>query len=198
MDDRWKSWVHDAECWMGGRSRGPGGGPGGGGGPFGGFPWSFFKGGGGRRARRGDIRAGILALLAEQPRNGYQIMQQLEQRSGGAWRPSPGSIYPALQQLEDEGLVRAETAGSGRTFHLTDAGRAYVHAHKDETSAPWEAFGQENTGDDVQDLMHGMKQVMGAVVQVSQAGSPAQIAQAKHILAEARRGLYGLLAEDGD
>src|SRR5262245_47011377 len=93
------------------------------GGPFG--PWQMamrLRG----RARRGDVRAGILALLAEQPRNGYQIMQELQQRSRGMWRPSPGSVYPALEQLEDEGLVRAETTAAGRAYHLTERGRAYV------------------------------------------------------------------------
>src|SRR5262245_40918341 len=100
----------------GGRGRGVGGMFGFGGGfPFGGFPW----GGGprrGPRAKRGDIRAAILALLAETPRNGYQIMQELEQRSRGMWRPSPGSVYPALQQLEDEGLVQAREEGTGRVY----------------------------------------------------------------------------------
>src|SRR5438046_760127 len=109
----------------------------GGGHAFGG--WGRGPRGRGRKARRGDARTAALLLLAEEPRNGYQIMQEIEERSEGLWRPSPGSVYPALQQLEDEGLIRAEESEGRRTFQLTDAGRAYVEAHKDEISAPWEA-----------------------------------------------------------
>src|SRR5438034_9290540 len=101
--------------------------------PFGrrGFPFgSFFGGPGGfprgPRARRGDVRAAALILLAEEPRNGYQLMQEIEQRSGGVWRPSPGSVCPALAQLEDEGLVRVEERDDRRTYVLTDAGRAHL------------------------------------------------------------------------
>ncbi len=179
----------------GGRGGGPFGfGPGGFGppGPGAGFPWGFPRG---PRARRGDIRAGILALLKEAPRNGYQIMQELEQRSQGLWRPSPGSIYPALQQLEDEGLVQAESAGVGRTFTLTDAGRAYFEAHADEVAAPWGAFAGA-AGDGFLPLVNLMRGVMAATVQVAQAGTAGQQAEAQKILAEARRALYRILAED--
>jgi hypothetical protein len=93
------------------------------------FPGPGFRGSGGwmaygdprwpgmrpPRARRGDVRAAALALLAESPMNGYQIIQEISERSGGVWRPSPGSVYPALQQLEDEGLIRAEEGAGGRT-----------------------------------------------------------------------------------
>ena len=93
----------------------------------------------GPRAKRGDVRAAALALLAEQPMNGYQIIQEIGERSGGVWRPSPGSIYPALQQLEDEGLIRAEAGEGGRrAFQLTDEGRAYAAAHSAELTAPWD------------------------------------------------------------
>src|ERR687895_451717 len=92
------------------------------GGPFGfGPPRGPFARGG--RARRGDVRAALLALLAEEPRNGYQLMQEIERRSEGVWRPSPGSVYPALQQLEDEGLVRSDETEGRKLFHLTDPGR---------------------------------------------------------------------------
>src|SRR6266511_2215675 len=89
----------------------------------------------GPKARRGDVRAAILAVLAEQPMNGYQIIQEIAERSGGVWKPSPGSIYPTLQQLEDEGLVTADAEVGRRTFTLTDEGRAYVADHADEGSA---------------------------------------------------------------
>src|SRR5262249_39103013 len=92
------------------------------------------------RARRGDVRAAALLLLAEEPRNGYQLMQEIERRSGGVWRPSPGSVYPALAQLEDEGLVRVDEREGRRTYVLTDAGRAYVEERRDDLAAPWDAM----------------------------------------------------------
>jgi DNA-binding PadR family transcriptional regulator len=187
-----------------GGHHGPGGaasgGPPGAGNPWGGNPWGgnpfwrFFHHRG-PRARRGDVRAGILALLAEQPRNGYQIMQELERRSRGLWRPSPGSVYPALQQLEDEGLVRAEESGGGRTFQLTESGRAYVKEHADEVEAPWDALGSA-ADDEVMSLVGLTRQLGVAAVQVAHAGNAAQIAEARKVIADARRALYRLLAED--
>src|SRR6266540_3003633 len=112
----------------------------------------------GPRARRGDVRAAALLLLAEEPRNGYQIMQEIEQRSGGVWRPSPGSVYPALAQLEDEGLVRLEERDGRRTYVLTDGGRAYVDDRRDDLVAPWEEM-SESVGDDVASLFREMRQV---------------------------------------
>ena len=173
----------------------PGGGNPWGGNPWGGNPFSFFFHRG-PRARRGDVRAGILALLAEQPRNGYQIMQELEQRSGGVWRPSPGSVYPALQQLEDEGLVRAADAGGGRVFELTERGRAYVKEHGAELEKPWGAMSSA-AGDDVVGMIHLCRQLGIAAVQVVRAGNAAQIAEARKVVSDARRALYRLLAEDG-
>src|SRR5262245_13529313 len=118
----------------GGGRHGPGwAGRGGGFGPFFGGPGGFPRG---PRARRGDVRAAALLLLAEGPLNGYQIMQEIERRSDGIWRPSPGSVYPALAQLEDEGLVRTEEVGDRRAYVLTDAGRAYVDERRAEAGAP--------------------------------------------------------------
>lgn len=178
---------------------GPPGGPPGGGNPWGGNRWggspfSFFFHHG-PRARRGDVRAGVLALLAEQPRNGYQVMQELEQRSRGLWRPSPGSVYPALQQLEDEGLVRAAESGGGRVFELTERGRAYMKEHASELAAPWDAVGGA-AGDEVVGMIGLCRQLGIAAVQVARAGNAAQIAQARKVVTEARRALYRLLAED--
>src|SRR3954469_9912376 len=102
----------------------------------GGFGPGF--GPGGPRARRGDVRAAILALLAEEPRNGYQLMQEIGERTQGVWRPSPGAVYPALAQLEDEGLVRAEEVDGGRVFTLTDTGRQHVEDNADAIGKPWE------------------------------------------------------------
>src|SRR6185312_4251808 len=92
------------------------------GGPFGGFPGGGPRGRG-RKARRGDIRTAALLLLSEEPRNGYQIMQEVQERSGGVWRASPGSVYPALSQLEDEGLIRSEEHDGRKHYVLTDEGR---------------------------------------------------------------------------
>ena len=180
----------------GGRDRGGGGG-GHGHGPFGPPPgplgfFNLFRRG--PRARRGDIRHGILVLLAEQPRNGYQIMQELEQRSKGMWRPSPGAVYPALQQLEDEGLIKADTSGSGRTFMLTDRGRKEATAQADENDAPWESV-SDAAGSDIPEMFQLMKHVGAAAIQVAQAGSSAQITEARKILAETRKALYRVLAE---
>ena len=130
------------------RRHGGGHGPGHGFGPgpfgpggFGGFGRGFGPGGRGKRARRGDVRAAVLLLLEEEPRNGYQLMQELEERSGGVWRPSPGSIYPALSQLEDEGLVRSDESAGRRAFQLTDDGRAYIEENREALGIPWEAVG---------------------------------------------------------
>src|SRR5947209_16030758 len=107
-------------------------------GPFGGFGRGPRGRGRGRKARRGDIRTAALLLLGEEPRNGYQIMQEVEERSDGVWRPSPGSVYPALQQLEDEGLIRSEELDGRKAFALTDPGRALVEERGSDKPAPWE------------------------------------------------------------
>jgi DNA-binding PadR family transcriptional regulator len=177
------------------------GGPGRGfGGPFGpGARGPFGRGGrGGRRARRGDVRLAALLLLAEEPRNGYAIMQELEQRSGGMWRPSPGSVYPALSQLEDEGLIRSREAegDGGRVFELTDAGRAHVAERPQDAPAPWDTVGQ-GIGGDVRALMGQLRPLATAATQVAQSGSDEQIKQAAEVLDQARRSIYRILA-DGD
>ena len=161
---------------------GPGFGP-----PFG----SGF--GRGPRARRGDVRAALLVLLAEEPRNGYGLMQEIEARSGGAWRPSPGSVYPALSQLEDEGLVHAVQEGGGKRFDLTEAGRAHVTEHADELGTPWEQVGGGEQVAELRTLVFG---VGAAVMQVVQAGTDKQAAEAAKVLEEARRSLYRILAGD--
>jgi DNA-binding PadR family transcriptional regulator len=162
-------------------------------GPFGpGFGGPGF--GPGRRAGRGDIRAAILTLLAEEPMHGYQIIQVISERSGGNWTPSPGSVYPTLQQLEDEGLIEPAASETGRrVFTLTDAGREARKA--DSTPAPWdEAVGEADRElIELRDLVH---QVMAATRQVAQAGTAAQIKGTQDVLRAARKGIYRLLAED--
>ncbi len=183
-----------------GRHRHRGFGPGGRG-EFGGFPFGGFGGPGGprgrgRKARRGDIRTAALLLLAEEPRNGYQIMQEVEERSGGVWRPSPGSVYPALQQLEDEGLIRTEELDGRKLFALTDAGEAYVKERGSDRPAPWEQASDEISSEAHQ-LAGLMREVASAFVQVLRTGSPDQLAKAREVLDRTRRDLYRILA-DGD
>ena len=185
------------------------GGPGPGPGAWGGGPFEFGMRGGpfgpprfggrGPRVRRGDVRAAILDLLAEgQPWNGYQIIQEIGARTQGVWRPSAGSVYPALQQLEDEALVRAEAGEDRRRMYtLTEEGRAYVEEHADELKASWDAVTGSLNDTEVQ-LRHTIHQVMVAVSQVAQAGSAAQVQQAGKILADTRRALYRILAADGE
>jgi DNA-binding PadR family transcriptional regulator len=145
--------------------------------------------------RRGDVRAAILLLLGEEPRNGYQVMQELEQRSEGAWRPSPGSVYPALQLLADEGLIRGDAGEGGTVYELTDAGRKHLEEHRERFGEPWQQA-SEGVPDDVRELMHLAMQVGVATRQVTHAGSEAQRKAAAELLTDTRRKLYGILAED--
>src|SRR4051794_13146812 len=155
-----------------------------------------FAGPGHRRARRGDVRGAILDLLAEgQPWNGYQIIQEIAQRTNGIWRPSAGSVYPALQQLEDEGLISPEGEGRRRMYALTAEGRGYAEAHRDELRASWDAVAGM-TDDAALELGNMIRQIMMAVMEVRRAGSPAQLAEARRVLAEPRRSLYRILADD--
>ena len=152
----------------------------------------------GPRARRGDVRAAALALLAEEPRNGYQIIQEIGERSDGVWRPSPGSVYPALQQLEDENLIRAEAGDGGRrAYVLTDEGSAYVAAHPDELRAPWDVVAGSAGGAAIE-MRNLLKQVGMAGYQVLSAGTDTQVRQARKILTDARKALYRILAADDE
>jgi len=167
------------------------------GGPFGGpGPFGGGRGRGGGRARRGDVRLGLLLLLAEEPRNGYQLMQTIEERSGGRWRPSPGSVYPTLSQLEDEGLIRATEADGARQFEITDAGREHL-ATRSEEPPPWEAS-EQSGGHALPELAPLMVQIGKAAWQVAQVGNERQTARAIELLTETRRALYRILADDGD
>lgn len=168
-------------------------GPGGPGGPSG-------PGGHGRRGPRGrgrgrgDTRAAILLLLEEEPRHGYELIGEITERSQGAWNPSPGSVYPALQALEDEGLVAISADAGRRVGALTAAGRDYVTAHRAELGTPWDP---ENFGTPPDHTMrHETRAVIDAAMQVTRVGTPAQTAAAVALLQETRRALYRLLAED--
>ncbi len=140
------------------------------------------------------MRAAALLLLAEEPRNGYQIIQEIAERSGESWRPSPGSVYPVLAQLEDEGLVSVDTTQGGKIYALTAAGTDYVNENRTQLGSPWDTAAQTVPGP-VWELFGLARQVFAAVTQVVQAGSAAQQAEAARLLTETRRSLYRLLAE---
>jgi len=178
----------------------PSGGPGFGPGPFGpGF--GPFRGGGpggrggrhGGRARRGDVRASLLALLKDRPMHGYEMIREIAERSGGSWKPSPGSVYPTLQMLEEEGLISSEEAGGKKLFQLTDTGRAEAD---NGPEAPWEEAGQGEHWQIVREFGQAGGAVQDALRQVVLTGSPEQRAKALAVLADARKKLYLILAEE--
>ncbi|MEV7039818.1 PadR family transcriptional regulator [Amycolatopsis sp. NPDC051061] len=183
------------------------GGPGfpgfpGGPGSFGG-PGGWFGGAGpfqrvqevrGRGPSR-PVRPAVLALLAEEPRHGYQLMQEIRRRTNDRWRPSPGSVYPILQQLEDEGLVHTAETGGRRVAELTGAGREHVAGREAEFAALWEEPEDEPGADRFAALGHALGELSGAAAQVGYSGTEAQVAEVKKILADARRRVYAVLAD---
>lgn len=188
-----------------GRGRGRGHGHGGRGGPgfggpgfgagFGGPGFGFGFGGPRRGPRpRGDVRAAILLLLAERPRHGYDLIQEIGQRSDGAWTPSPGSVYPALQALEDEGLLVIEPVAGRKTASLTAAGEAYVTEERERLGDPFTvADGGRAQSTGFRDEIRGLAEAFTQVVRV---GSPGQQAAALSVLSTARKELYRILADD--
>ena len=161
---------HDGFGPSGGHGRGRGGGPG--------------------RARRGEIRAAVLALLAEEPMHGYQLMRAIGERTDGAWEPSPGAIYPTIAQLEDEGLVTVEVTGGRKLATLTDEGRAAA-----ESAAGHDPFAAMTPRSGHRGLRAAAMETGEAARTVARSGSDAQIQAATEILTETRRRLYLLLAE---
>ena len=173
-------------------------------GEFAGFPFGgggFAPGwgprGGWRKARRGDIRTASLLLLAEEPRNGYEIMQLVEERSEGVWRPSPGSVYPALAQLEDEGLIRSQELDGRKVFAITDEGRALLAERGADRPAPWEEMSSGVGGEHAQ-FGKLIREVAFASAQLARTGSPSQLAAAREVLAQTRRELYRILGDGED
>jgi DNA-binding PadR family transcriptional regulator len=148
-----------------------------------------------RRARRGDVRAAALVLLAEAPCNGYQLMQEIENRSGGAWRPSPGSMYPALARLERERLVYVVERSGQRAWALTDAGRGYVEERRDALGSPWQDVRRAIDGN-VLALFEEFRRLAIATTQVGEVGRADQVLEAVNLLTSLRRALYSLLGED--
>jgi DNA-binding PadR family transcriptional regulator len=181
---------------------------------WGGPPWAFgpwaggwpgagssrgdwWTGGGRPRAGRGDVRSAILSLLTEGPRHGYQIIQDIAERSGGAWRASPGSVYPALAALQDEGLVDDEKIEGRRVYALTQAGREHVAQRRDELSAVFAAYAPPDDDGRSEDYGRLMLSVGAAAVEVVRTGTPEQVAQASRLLAQVRSDLYGVLTDSG-
>lgn len=148
----------------------------------------------GRGRGRPNVRNAVLALLAERSMHGYEMIQELESRTGGIWRPSPGSVYPTLQLLEDEGLIAAEETGGRKRFVLTDAGRP--EAERAAQSAPWQEFG-DDTVSQAQDYRDAIFGIMNALRQVGFSGTDEQRARALEVLVETKRKLYAILAEEG-
>jgi len=143
------------------------------------------------RARRGAIKGSLLKLLAERPMHGYELIGELEERTGGRWRPSPGSVYPTLAQLEDEGLVRSFDDDGRKRFELTDAGHTWLAEHQDEeTTLPWERSGVGGRGD----MRRLGGEIFGQMRQLGRYGTPAQQEQARVILTRTRTELYAVLA----
>jgi DNA-binding PadR family transcriptional regulator len=157
-----------------------------------GFGPGKFMGGMGNQVRRGDVQPAVVALLAEKSMHGYQIIQELAERSGGVWTPSAGSIYPTLQALEDQGMVTSEQVGGKRIYTLTDDGRAYAESLPDK--APWEeTSGDSDPSRRLREVVQGL---MAATWQVGRMGSSAQIENTANILDEARKRIYEQLAGD--
>ena len=145
------------------------------------------------RVGKGDVRTAVLALLAEKPMHGYQLIREIEERSGGAWKPSPGSVYPTLQLLADEGLISAEESNGRKTYSLTVEGRAVADA---SGAAPWDATASRSTSGRTSALPKAGIELAQAAAQVGRSGSPAQVDEAVAVLDEARRKLYSILAQN--
>jgi len=159
-------------------------------------PGPHRGGGGPRRNRaRGDVRAAVLLLLEEQPRHGYDLIQEISERSSGSWTPSPGSIYPTLQILEDEGLVAIETVEGRKMASLTPAGVAHVEANRAALGTPWSTTGDRGPDLAIRKEILALKDAAAQVVRV---GSPTQYTAATAVLATARRELYRILAGDDE
>ena len=161
-------------------------------------PGDWWSGGGRPRAGRGDVRSAILALLSEGPRHGYQIIQDIAGRSGGAWRASPGSVYPALAALQDEGLVDDEKIEVRRVYSLTPSGREHVDERRDELAGVFAAYAPPDDDGRSEDYGRLMLSVGAAAVEVVRTGSPEQVAQASRLLTQVRSDLYAVLADGGD
>jgi len=147
-----------------------------------------------KRVRRGDVRWALLAVLQDGPKHGYEVIRALEEQSGGRWRPSPGSVYPTLQLLQDEGLLRAEDRDGKRVYELTDEGRRQLEEHLERSGGakPWDV--DESGAEPYAKLGQALVQVAGAMRQVMSEGNPEHVQKAEQVLRDARKQIYELLA----
>ena len=148
--------------------------------------------GDGRRARRGDIRLAILQLIAEEPANGYQLITKIAERTDGRWHPSPGSVYPVLQLLVEEGFAEKEEGDLGR-YAITDTGREHLAGHREQAEQVWNnGRGETESEEQLRESLH---KLMSAAREVSVSGSDQQRARATSLLDDVRKQLYGILSE---
>lgn len=147
----------------------------------------------GDRARRGDVRAAVLLALEEQPMHGYQLIQEIDERSGGGWHPSPGAIYPALSLLEDEGLVTINLDGGRKMASLTEAGRNYINENRESLGDP---FNVQGTNPAVREIADLMRDLMVATKVLARSADEDQLNQLRDLLAQTRRDFYRVLAGD--
>jgi len=173
---------------------GGGGGPLGFGGPFGG-PRGRGRGRGGR-AGRGDVRLAIISLLVDEPRNGYQIIQEINERTDGLWRVSSGSVYPAISQLEDEGLIEPTDGDGRKLFALTAAGREHAEQNAEHLARLWQVGAEDTRLSEFLNYRELMGQLIAATRQVNEVGTAGQREEAKQVLVKARQALYKILAAD--
>ena len=165
----------------------------------GGRGWGPPRGGPGGPSRhrgqraRGDVRSALLALLAEQPMHGYQMIQEISRRSGGSWKPSPGSVYPTLQQLEDEGLVRAQEEQGRRIYRLTEEGQRVAADRATEFAELWKGIAPSEDNSQLGDLIF---QTGAAFMQVARTGTPEQMTAARRVLTRTRADLYRILGDE--
>ena len=151
------------------------------------------RGGGRGRARRGDVRASILALLKDRPMHGYEMIQEIGERSGGAWKPSPGSVYPTLQLLEDEGLITSASEGGKKLFTLTDPGRSRGRVRPRGPLGGGRARCRLGGVNEIRQAGFGLMEAFG---QVWKTGSADQRQKALTVINDARKKLYLILADE--
>lgn len=156
-------------------------------------PDGFGPRGHGKRARRGNIRFAIVSMLADGPQNGFGLIKQIEERTGGTWKPSSGTIYPSLQRLVDEGLIQLASEGEGNTYALTDAGQQFLNENKAEIDAAWQQT--EQRADGSREMTDAVQRFMFAAHEVRAVATPEQRDRAVEIVNSARKALYGILAE---
>lgn len=151
--------------------------------------------GAGQRRGRGDVRTAALILLLERPMHGYEMIQEIKSRSGDAWSPSPGAIYPTIQLLSDEGLITSEDRDGKKVSTLTEEGRRIATEVASAKAAPWDQA-SDDAGEDAHNLRQAVHHLIIAIKQVGMAGTDGQRAKATSLLDETRRKIYGLLADD--